>query len=87
VVDRFSAEAKSPSKQKMALYGTHDTTIGAFLCAFGVFDSLWPHFTSNITFEMFKGARPGGFLGFLKRKDEYFIRMRYNQNVVTLPGK
>jgi hypothetical protein len=36
---------------------------------------------------MFKGppAR-GGFLGFLKRKEEFFVRMRYNHTVVTLPG-
>ena len=87
VVDRFTFATKSPSAQKMALYGTHDTTIGAFLCTFGVFDSLWPAFTSNITFELFKGPpSKGGLLGFLKRKDEYFVRMRYNQSVVALPG-
>jgi len=71
----------------MALYGTHDTTIGAMLCTLGVFDSRWPAFTSNITFEMFKGPpAKGGFLGFLKRKEEFFVRMRYNHTVVTLPG-
>ena len=88
VVDRFTAATKSPSSlQKMALYGTHDTTIGAVLCTFGVFDSRWPAFTSNITFEMFKGPPgKGGFLGFLKRKEEFFVRMRYNHTVVTLPG-
>jgi len=90
IIDRFISATKSPSSsaQKMALYGTHDTTIGAFLCTLGVFDSRWPAFTSNITFEMFKGPpAKGGFLGFLKRKEEFFVRMRYNQTVVTLPGK
>jgi len=87
VVDRFTFATKVSSPQKMALYGTHDTTIGAFLCTFGVFDSRWPPFTSNITFEMFKAApSKGGFLRFLKTKDEYFVRMRYNQSVVALPG-
>jgi hypothetical protein len=74
----------------MALYGTHDTTIAALLSTLGVFDNRWPHFTSNITFELFKAQR-GGLLSFLPgwvagRGGEYFVRMRYNQSVVKLPG-
>jgi acid phosphatase len=68
----------------MALYGTHDTTIAAILATLGVFEKHWPHFTSNITFELFKAQR-GGLLSFLRR-DEYFVRVRYNQNIVSLPG-
>lgn len=70
----------------MALYGTHDTTVAAILATLGVSDNRWPCFTSNITFELFKGRqRGGGLLSFLRR-DEYFVRMRYNQKVVSLPG-
>jgi acid phosphatase len=68
----------------MALYGTHDTTIAALLATFGVFDNRWPCFTSNVTFELFK-AQQGGLLSFLGRS-QYFVRMRYNQKVVSLPG-
>jgi acid phosphatase len=68
----------------MALYGTHDTTVAALLSTLGIFDRRWPSFTSNITLELFKSQR-GGLLSFLKR-DEYFVRMRYNHKVVTLPG-
>jgi acid phosphatase len=84
VLDRFTYATKIQSPQKMALYGTHDTTIGGLLATLGAFDSRWPHFTSSIALELFKAQR-GGLLSFLKR-DEYFIRVRYNQNVVSLPG-
>lgn len=69
----------------MALYGTHDTTVAGILSTLGVFDNRWPCFTSNITFELFKGQQHGGLLSFLRR-DKYFVRMRYNQKVVSLPG-
>jgi acid phosphatase len=68
----------------MALYGTHDTTIGGILAIFGAFDNRWPHFTSSISFELFK-AQQGGMLSFLK-KDRYYVRMRYNQDVLKLPS-
>jgi acid phosphatase len=84
VLDRFMYSTKTPWEQKMALYGTHDTTIAALLATFGVFDNRWPCFTSSITFELFK-AQQGGLLSFLGR-NQYFVRMRYNQKVVTLPG-
>ena len=85
MLDRFTYAAKTPSPQKMALYGTHDTTIGALLSTLGVFDNRWPCFTSNITLELFKGQQTGGLLSFLRR-DQYFVRMRYNRKVVSLPG-
>jgi len=76
----------------MALYGTHDTTIAAILATLGVFDNRWPHFTSNITFELFKAQR-GPLVSFLQAGwlggsagNEFFVRMKYNQRVVELPG-
>jgi acid phosphatase len=83
VLDRFTYATK-PTAQRMALYGTHDTTIAAMLATLGVFDMKWPCFTSNITYELFKAQR-GGILSLLG-KDQYFVRMRYNSKVVTLPG-
>jgi acid phosphatase len=69
----------------MALYGTHDTTVAALLSTMGVFDGRWPCFTSNITLELFK-AQNGGLLSLFKPA-RYFVRVRYNEKVVTLPGK
>jgi|SRR5579862_4900478 len=82
VLDRFNYATK-PTHQKMALYGTHDTTIAALLATLDTFDKQWPNFTSNITFELFKAQR-GGFLSF--GRGQYFVRMRYNSKVVKLPG-
>jgi len=72
----------------MALYGTHDTTIAALLATLGVFDKRWPCFTSNITLELFK-EKNNGFSSLFNRifgGDEYFVRMRYNHQVMMLPG-
>jgi len=85
VLDRFINAAETSSSQKMALYGTHDTTIAALLATMGVFDKRWPCFTSNITFELFQAQKNGSFLSFLKRA-QYFVRIRYNQKVLALPG-
>ena len=53
----------------MALYGTHDTTVAAILATLGVSDNRWPCFTSNITFELFKGRqRGGGIIKFFKER-------------------
>jgi acid phosphatase len=84
VLDRFTYASTHTSPQKMALYGTHDTTVAAILSSLDVFDNRWPFFTSNITFELFKAQR-GGLLSFFQ-KDKYFVRMRYNHKVLTLPG-
>ena len=83
VLDRFTYASTKSTAQKMALYGTHDTTIAAILATLGVFDKRWPNFTSNITFELFK-TQSGGLFSFSRSK--YFVRMRYNQTVVMLPG-
>ena len=88
VLDRFMYVTQNTTKQKMALYGTHDTTIVALLSTLGVFDRRWPCFTSNITLELFK-EKNGGFSSLFKKifaGDEYFVRMRYNHEVMKLPG-
>ena len=84
ILDRFHFASTSRTTQKMALYGSHDTTVAAILSTLGVFDRRWPQFTSNVTFELFKAQR-GGILSFVK-KDQHYVRVRYNQDVVKLPG-
>jgi acid phosphatase len=82
----------SSATQKMALYGTHDSTIAALLATLGVFDNKWPCFTSNITFELFRAKKQDGFWGFLPgfrtgdNGKEFFVRVKYNQGIVELPG-
>jgi len=72
----------------MALYATHDTTIAALLCTLDVFDHRWPRFTSNITFELFRDPSASlGALNVILRREKYFVRTRYNNKVVTLPGR
>jgi acid phosphatase len=85
VLDRFTFAISKPSPQKMALYGTHDTTVAAILSTLDVFDNRWPCFTSNITFELFRAQTGGGFLSFLKR-DQYFVRIWYNNKALSLPA-
>jgi acid phosphatase len=97
VIDRFTFAATNTSAQKMALYGTHDTTIAALLATLGVFDDRWPCFTSNITFELFQeeeredSSLSARFLRLFSSSTRepfhgYFVRTKYNQTVVTLPG-
>ncbi|KAK9462769.1 histidine phosphatase superfamily [Lipomyces oligophaga] len=38
---------------KLALYGSHDTTIASLLCALEAFDRKWPPFTADLTMELF----------------------------------
>ncbi|KAF8419318.1 histidine phosphatase superfamily [Tirmania nivea] len=53
--DRMVGVARGESQLKLALYGSHDTTVGAMLASLGVFDGLWPPYTSSIAVELFKG--------------------------------
>ena len=52
---RMVAVAKGNSELKFALYGCHDSTVGALIVSLGVFDGVWPPFTSNVAVELFKG--------------------------------
>ena len=72
------------SQLKFALYGCHDTTLGALLSSVGGFDNQWPPFTSHIAIETFERSDPG-ILGYLGRKD-YLIRLRYNDRIVSVQG-
>ena len=53
--DRMVVVARGESQLKLALYGSHDTAVGAMLASLGVFDGQWPPFTSSIAVELFKG--------------------------------
>jgi len=53
--DRMVDVALGESQLKLALYGSHDTTVAAMLASLGAFDGLWPPYTSSIAVELFKG--------------------------------
>ncbi|KAK9469846.1 histidine phosphatase superfamily [Lipomyces arxii] len=46
-------ESKKEKAVKLALYGSHDTTIASVLHALNAFDNLWPPFTTDLRFELF----------------------------------
>ncbi|KAK9431536.1 histidine phosphatase superfamily [Lipomyces doorenjongii] len=59
--DLFSPREKFEPREKavkLALYGSHDTTIASLLCAIQAFDHQWPPFTSDIRFELFAHSKP-----------------------------
>lgn len=81
--DQIVASTKG-SPLKVALYGAHDTTLGALLGSIGAFDNRWPPFTSHVAIETFEKTTDG-VLGYLGKKD-HFIRVRYNDRIVPVSG-
>lgn len=93
------ATSDAPEKEgrlKIALMGSHDTTIAALLASLGTFDGKWPRFTSSIAFEMFrkkelkqskslwnKLTRRGDVKG---AEDGYYVRLKYNEYPVVIKG-
>ncbi|KAK9235586.1 histidine phosphatase superfamily [Lipomyces kononenkoae] len=68
----------------LALYGAHDSSIGAILSSLGVFDYRWINFTSHITFELFEeNAKSSTWsLGGPGK----FVRIKYNGRPVAIPA-
>ncbi|KAI5805598.1 histidine phosphatase superfamily [Peziza echinospora] len=56
--DRMVQSAKGESPLRIALYGSHDTTLAALLSTLGAFDGQWPPYTSSIAFELFQDTKP-----------------------------
>ncbi|ORY78251.1 histidine phosphatase superfamily [Protomyces lactucae-debilis] len=81
--DRMVMCAGRESSLKVALYGAHDTTIGAVLASLGVFDRRWPPFSSHIAIELFEDARASSdsITG-----ESHLVRLRYNDKVLHIPG-
>ncbi|KAK9448398.1 histidine phosphatase superfamily [Limtongia smithiae] len=113
---KHAADRKTtPEKAvKMALYGSHDTTIASILCALNAFDSKWPPFTSDLTIELFAApalhegpdpsfavaappqalaavttstpSTPTAITPVPTQHRNYYVRLRYNDEPLTLPG-
>ncbi|KAI9478618.1 MAG: histidine phosphatase superfamily [Benjaminiella poitrasii] len=63
-------------KLKLAIYSGHDTTVAPLLIILNAFDDRWPPFGSAILFELFKQ----------KETNEHFVRVKYNEKTLKLPG-
>ncbi|BFZ63297.1 hypothetical protein YB2330_004419 [Saitoella coloradoensis] len=92
MVTATKEEKKGGVEQKVCLYSAHDTTLGAVLASLGCFDGRWPPYTSSIAFELFsKAPSEASSHGWLTRffggvKEEHYVRLRYNEKPMTLPG-
>ena len=81
---------------KIALFGCHDSTLAAILASLGVLEGqhhTWPSFTSSLAIELFRDVdRPARFQreGPIKplstEASRQYIRMRYNDSPVVVPG-
>ncbi|KAH6604269.1 hypothetical protein Trco_007715 [Trichoderma cornu-damae] len=81
---------------RFGLSGCHDTTLAAVLASLGAFDTdAWPPFTSHIAIELFRSvdnaaASPSPSPSLTDKEKEslqgYFVRLRYNDSPVTIPG-
>ncbi|CEP20088.1 hypothetical protein [Parasitella parasitica] len=78
--DRMSLREKGgiddDEKLKLAIYSGHDTTVAPLLIILDAFNDRWPPFGSVILFELFKQ----------KESNQHFVRVKYNENTLELPG-
>jgi len=93
------ASKKNEDPLKILVNCTHDTTIAGVLQTFGVYDQKWPPFTAQMTFELFRDksdASPPQSESFLNKVTSsfiapkipktYYVRMRYQNDTMTLPA-
>ncbi|KAI7888793.1 histidine phosphatase superfamily [Mucor mucedo] len=75
--DRMTLQEQGKNDQlKLAIYSGHDTTVGPLLIILNAFDDRWPPFGSAVLFELFKQ----------KKSQQHFVRVRYNEKTLELPG-
>ncbi|KAL0091912.1 histidine phosphatase superfamily [Phycomyces blakesleeanus] len=67
---------------QLAIYSGHDTTVGPLLIILNGFDERWPPFGSSVIFELFEKETAKWF----GTKTEHFVRVRYNDKLLELPG-
>ncbi|CAO3620405.1 unnamed protein product [Cunninghamella echinulata] len=68
---------------KLAVYSGHDTTIAPLLIILGSYDNRWPPFGSSIIFELYKSKNRKGWFS---KKEDHYVRVRFNNKVLQLPG-
>ncbi|KAI7862245.1 histidine phosphatase superfamily [Spinellus fusiger] len=86
--DKGTAEAD----RRLAVYSGHDTTIAPLLILLNGFDERWPPFGSSLIFELFqqdttvKNTTTAVKSTIAEQEKAYFVRVRYNQKLLHLPG-
>ena len=82
-IDKSKPNTVNDSKrEKIALYGAHDTSIGALLSTLDCFDGRWPGYSAHVALELFEDQKHGRkLLG--SSDDGWYVRFRYNGDVVT----
>ena len=80
------ATGKDNAGIKVALFGAHDTTLGALLASVGAFDHKWPPFTSHIEIETFESLHKDGIMARILGRKDHFVRVKYNDRIMSLPA-
>lgn len=62
LLDLLDDAASGETTLKFALFSGHDTTVGPLLAALRADDSVWPHYASNVAFELWTDS---SFVAFL----------------------
>lgn len=101
LVARMVSRAGNVSPLKFGLSGCHDTTLAALMSSFGCFEhGKWPPYSSHIALELFSRDAAQGIIdpgatrkpltsmstGEKMALEDYFVRIRYNDEPVVVPG-
>ncbi|KAI8967087.1 histidine phosphatase superfamily [Mycotypha africana] len=76
MIYRATQSKEDDENLKLAVYSGHDTTVAPLLIILNGFDERWPPFGSAVLFELFKQ----------KGTNDHFVRVRYNEKTLELPG-
>lgn len=81
-------------EMKLGLFACHDSTLAATLASLGVLtgeSKRWPPYTSSLAIELFRNEDPSQSKRGGETKDRlcaegFYIRLRYNDHLLELPG-
>eukprot|EP01116_Phalansterium_solitarium_P002341 TRINITY_DN1229_c0_g2_i1.p2 TRINITY_DN1229_c0_g2~~TRINITY_DN1229_c0_g2_i1.p2 ORF type:complete len:435 (-),score=166.64 TRINITY_DN1229_c0_g2_i1:380-1684(-) len=75
LLDNFDAFVSGQAPFRYVYYSGHDTTVGPLAASLGVYNKLWPPYASHMEFEFWQDV-----------KGNYFVQVKYNDQVTTLPA-
>jgi acid phosphatase len=85
----LAVEGGSASKEKLAIYSAHDTSLGSLLASLDCFDNRWPKFTSFVMIELLQRENHGGVSKSVSLNEEngdWYVQLRYNGKPLSIPG-
>ena len=91
VVGRMVERVEGGRGERLAVVGCHDRTVGVVLGSLGCFGGeRWPGFVSWVGFELLRrggrGETPGGVGREGGKYGDYFVRVKYNDRAMVVPG-